>query len=302
MRICSLLPSATEVVAGLGLLDELVAISHECDYPPAVRAKPVIIQSAVRPEESSSADIDQQVRAALNGAGALYRVNEILLRQINPTLIITQDLCSVCAVTPEELQRALSEIPGDPQILCLNASRLEDVFRDIEMIGAVTGRREAAGDWILELKARIKRVRTSVAAAPPRPVVCLEWLDPLYSAGHWVPELVSLAGGVDLMARAGTESLEITWDNVRRAAPHVLILMPCGFRIARTLRELDRLTARPGWKDLPAVRNGEVYAVEGPAYFNRPGPRLVNGVELLARLFHPSCFGRALPEGAQRIP
>ncbi len=301
MRICSLLPGATEVVAGLGLTDELVAISHECDYPPEIRTKPVIIQSAVDPEESSSADIDQQVRAALSGAGPLYRINEILLRQINPTLIITQDLCGVCAVTPKELHRALSEIPGDPHILSLNASSLEDVFRDIEMIGTATDRREAAAGWILELKARIEKVRTGIAAAPPRPVVCLEWLDPLFSAGHWVPELVSLAGGVDLVARAGTESREITWDNVRRAAPHVLILMPCGFRITRTLRELDRLTSRPGWKDLPAVRNGEVYAVEGPAYFNRPGPRLVNGLELLARLFHPSRFGMAFPEGAQRI-
>ena len=301
MRICSLLPGATEVVAGLGLIDELVAISHECDYPAEVRTKPVIIQCAVDPEKSSSADIDQQVRAALNGAGSLYRLNEILLHQINPTLILTQDLCGVCAVTPKELQRTLSAMPGDPQILCLNASSLEDVLRDIEMIGAATGRREAAAGWILELKARIEKVRTNVAMAPPRPVVCLEWLDPLYSAGHWVPELVTLAGGVDLIARAGTESIEITWDNVQRTAPHVLILMPCGFGIARTLRELDRLTSRPGWKKLPAVRNGEVYAVEGPAYFNRPGPRLVNGLELLARLFHPSRFGMAFPEGAQRI-
>ena len=144
MRICSLLPGATEVVAGLGLTDELVAISHECDYPPEIRTKPVIIQSAVDPEESSSADIDQQVRAALNGAGPLYRINEILLRQINPTLIITQDLCGVCAVTPKELQRALSEIPGDPHILSLNASSLDDVFQDIEMIGTATGRRGEA--------------------------------------------------------------------------------------------------------------------------------------------------------------
>src|SRR5438067_8908356 len=223
MRICSLLPGATEIVAGLGLMDELVAISHECDYPAEIRIKPVIIQCAVDPEKSSSADIDQQVRAALNGAGSLYRLNEILLRQINPTLILTQDLCGVCAVTPKELQRTLSAIPGDPQILCLNASRLEDVFRDIQMIGAATGRWDAAAGWILELNARIDRVRTAVAMARPRPVVCLEWLDPLYSAGHWVPELVTLAGGVDLIARAGIESINLTSDNVRRAAPHVLI-------------------------------------------------------------------------------
>jgi iron complex transport system substrate-binding protein len=302
MKICSLLPSATEVVAGLGLADDLVAISHECDYPPEIRTKPVVIQSAVNPEETSSAEIDRQVRAALNGTGALYWINEVLLRQLNPTLILTQDLCDVCAVSPTEVHRALAGIATPPRVLSLNPSCLEDVFRDIETIGAATGRREAAARWIGELRDRVEKVRVGVTGAAPRRVVCLEWLEPLYSAGHWVPELVGLAGGEDLLGRAGAKSAEITWEQVRNAAPHVLILMPCGFRIERTLREFDRVTSRPGWKKLPAVRDGEVYVVDGPAYFNRPGPRLVNGLELLAQLFHPIRFGTTLPAGAQRIP
>ena len=288
-------------MAGLGLTDDLVAISHECDYPPEIRTKPVVIQSAVIPEETSSAGIDRQVRAMLNGQGALYRINEVLLRQLNPTLIITQDLCDVCAVSPAEVHRALAGIANTPRILSLNPSSLEDVFRDIEMIGAATGRREAANRWISELRARVEKVRVSVAGAAPRRIVCLEWLEPLYSAGHWVPELVALAGGEDVLGRAGAKSAEIAWEQVRGASPHILILMPCGFRIARTLREIDQLTSRPGWKDVPAVRNGDVYVVEGAAYFNRPGPRLVNGLELLAQLFHPDRFGMALPAGAQRI-
>jgi iron complex transport system substrate-binding protein len=300
MRICSLLPGATEIVAGLGLADQLVAISHECDFPAEICAKPVVIQSRIDPEETTSSGIDEQVRTALNSGRSLYRINEVVLRQVNPTLIITQDLCDVCAVTPAEVRRALAGGPS-ARILSLNPSGLEDVFRDIELIGVATGCREAAVRWIDHLRARIDMVRRTVAETAPRQVVCLEWLDPLYSAGHWVPELVSLAGGQEVLAQPGAPSAHLTWEQVRDAGPEVLVLMPCGFRIERTLKELDRLTLRPGWKDLPAVRNGEAYIVEGPAYFNRPGPRLISGLELLARLFHPDRYGPALPEGAHRV-
>ncbi len=301
MRICSLLPGATEVVAALGLADDLVAVSHECDYPPAVRAKPVVIRSEVEPERTSSRDIDRQVRTALKAGTGLYRIDEDLLRRADPDLIITQDLCEVCAVTPTEVRRALAGLGRTPRMLSLNPSSLEDVLRDIRAIGSAIGREAYARRWVEELKGRLDAVRAALADDHRRRVACLEWLDPIYSAGHWVPQLVTWAGGLDLLAQAGAKSAVVPWDRVRDNAPDVLILMPCGFSIARTLSELDRLTSRPGWGELPAVRSGEVYAVEGPAYFNRPGPRLVDGVEILAALFHPHRFGNRVPEGALRV-
>ena len=301
MRICSLLPGATEVVAGLGLADDLVAISHECDYPPEIRNKPVVIQSLVNPEETSSLGIDQQVGSALRQGSGLYRINVDLLREAHPTLIITQDLCEVCAVTPTEVHRALAGLPHLPQILSLNPTGIYDVFHDIEMIGLAIGRQEAARRWVGELTQRLEKVKARVAAEPRRSVGCIEWLEPLYRAGHWVPELVSLAGGTDVLAGPEAKSVVVAWELVQAAAPDVLILMPCGFSIDRTLKEIDRLTSRPGWKNLPAVMNSEVYVVDGPAYFNRPGPRLLDGLELLARLLHPTCFDGPLPAGAHRL-
>ena len=301
MRICSLLPGATEVVAALGLADDLVAISHECDYPPEIRAKPVVIRSEVKPERTSSLEIDRQVRAALKTGTSLYRIDEALLRRADPDLLITQDLCDVCAVTPTEVQRALTGLGQTPRMLSLNPSSLDDVFRDIRTIGLATGRDAQAHRWVEELKGRVEAVRTALANETRRRVACIEWLDPIYSAGHWVPELVHLAGGMDLLAPAGAKSAVVPWDRVRDNAPDVLVLMPCGFSIARTISELDRLTCRPGWAELPAVQSGEVYAVEGPAYFNRPGPRLVEGLEILASLFHPHRFGNRIPAGSSRI-
>ncbi len=300
MRICSLLPGATEVVATLGLADDLVAISHECDYPPEIRQKPVIIRSAVDPKQTSSPNIDRQVREALREGQGLYRIDEALLRRLDPDLILTQSLCDVCAVTPTEVKRVLAGLARRPQMISLDATDLQGVFRDIEAIGVATGR-DAKARWLVEaLTGRLAKVRALVEGETPRRVACIEWLDPLYCAGHWVPEMVTLAGGADLLATAGAPSTQISWEQVRGAHPDVLVLMPCGFSIDRTLSELDRLTSRPGWNDVPAVQDGSVYAVEGPAYFNRSGPRLVDGVELLAALFFPHRFGNRIPEGARR--
>ena len=300
MRICSLLPGATEVVAALGLADDLVAISHECDYPPEIRQKPVIIRSIVDPKQTSSPNIDRQVREALREGQGLYRIDEALLRRLDPDLILTQSLCDVCAVTPTEVKRVLADLARRPQMISLDATDLQGVFRDIEAIGVATGR-DAKARWLVEaLTGRLAKVRALVEGETPRRVACIEWLDPLYCAGHWVPEMVTLAGGADLLATAGAPSTQISWEQVRGAHPDVLVLMPCGFSIDRTLSELDRLTSRPGWNDVPAVQDGSVYAVEGPAYFNRSGPRLVDGVELLAALFFPHRFGNRIPEGARR--
>lgn len=301
MRICSLLPGATEVVAALGLADDLVAISHECDYPPKIRPKPVVIKSAVDPQRTSSPAIDRQVREAMQNGDGLYRIDESLLNSVSPDLIITQSLCDVCAVTPTEVQRALAGLKRKPRILSLDPTDLESVFRDIAAIGSATGTDARAHRLVQGLRDRIARVQALVQEEFRRRAACLEWLEPLYCAGHWVPEMVHLAGGIDLLATAGAPSVRIAWEHVVAAKPDVLVLMPCGFSIDRTLSELDLLTSRPGWNDLPAVRNQEVYAVEGAAYFNRSGPRLVDGVELLAALFHPHRFGKRLLAGAHRI-
>lgn len=301
MRICSLLPAATEIVATLGLADDLVAISHECDYPPDIRRKPVVIRSAVEVGGTSSRAIDLQVRAALKAGTGLYRIDAVLLRQANPDLIITQTLCDVCAVTPTEVQQALAGLGRSTRVLSLNPISLEDVFRDIETIGQATGQEERASRWVAELRDRVERIRTLVGHEPRPRVACIEWLDPIYSAGHWVPELVHLAGGTELLATAGMKSAPLPWEQVRDSAPEVLIFMPCGFSIDRTLTEITLMTSRPGWTDLPAVRSGAVYVVDGSAYFNRPGPRLVEGVELLAALLHPPLFGHRLPAGACRL-
>lgn len=301
MRICSLLPGATEVVAALGLSDDLVAISHECDYPPEIRPKPVIIKSAVDPQRTNSPAIDRQVREAMRNGDGLYRIDESLLNSVRPDLIITQSLCDVCAVTPTEVQRAIAGLKRKPRILSLDPTDLESVLRDIEAIGSATDSDAQARRLVQGLRDRMARVQALVQEEPRRRATCIEWLEPLYCAGHWVPEMVSLAGGVDLLATAGTPSARIIWEQVVEATPDVLVLMPCGFSIDRTRSELDLLTSRPGWNDLPAVRNKEVYAVEGAAYFNRSGPRLVDGVELLAALFHPHRFGQRFPGGARRI-
>jgi len=299
MRICSLLPSATEIVAGLGLADELVAISHECDHPPNIGTKPVVVRSVIETDRPSR-EIDAQVRASVAERRGLYRLDDALLRTLDPTLVITQDLCDVCAVTPTEVQRAMAGLTPAPRLLSLNSSRLDDVFEDIGRIGSATHREERATQWVKALKSRVQQICRTVAGAPVRRVACLEWLDPLYSAGHWVPELVALAGGEDLLGKPGEKSSVVSWEQVRATAPEVIVLMPCGLSVERTLLELDRLTSRSGWAALPAVMQEEVYAVDGPAYFNRPGPRLVDGLELLAALFHPRLFP-SRPPGARRI-
>jgi iron complex transport system substrate-binding protein len=261
----------------------------------------VIIRSAVDPRKTSSPAIDRQVRDALKNGSGLYRIDEALLRRLDPDLIITQSLCEACAVTPSEVQRALAGLRRTPQLLSLNPTSLEDVYHAIEGIGKATGQETQAHRMVDALRSRVAKVQAQVQGERPRRVACLEWLEPLYCAGHWVPEMVRWAGGVDLLGEAGIPSTVVSWERVVGCRPDVLVLMPCGFSLDRTATELDLLTARPGWKDLPAVQAGAVYAVEGPAYFNRSGPRLVDGVELLAALFHPHRFGHRLPDGARRI-
>lgn len=302
MRICSLLPGATEVVAALGRARHLVGISHECDYPPEIRTKPVLVRATVDPERLSSAEIDRRVRAGLKDGASLYELDEILFGRVRPSLIITQDLCHACAVTPAQLKRAIHALPSPPRVLSLSPSTLDDVLADIERIGDAIGRADEASVLAEQLRSRLEAVLLRVAHAETRPrVACLEWLDPLYAAGHWVPEMVACAGGVDALGTLGSPSVQVTWEQVQTAQPDALIVMPCGFSIARSMRELECLTTKPGWGDLPAVRHGDVFVVEAPAYFNRPGPRLIDGVEILAACLFPSLVPEIRAEAVQRL-
>ena len=301
MRICSLLPGATEVVAMLGRTRHLVGISHECDYPPEIKHKPVLVRAAIH-TSGSSRTIDRQVREKVRSRQALYELDEILLPRVRPQLVIAQETCDVCAITPAQLHRALQVLPSPPRVLSLNPSTLDDVLADIQRIGDAIARAQEAAALTDSLRERLQHVLLQVAQAGTHPrVACLEWLDPLYAAGHWVPEMVAYAGGVDVLGTAGAPAKKITWKKVCAARPDVLILMPCGFSISRTRQELNLLTTRTGWKKLPAVRNGAVFLVDAAAYFNRPGPRLIDGVEALAACFHPALRPAVDPDVAQRL-
>jgi iron complex transport system substrate-binding protein len=289
MRICSLLPSATEVIALLGLSDELVGISHECDYPPSVRSVPIMVEPMIPPHGLASADIDQQVRQLVTSGQRLYRLKDHLLRQARPDLVLSQDLCHVCAVTPDQLQDALCSLPHQPTVLTLNPSTVHDVIDDVVRIGNAAGRSAEGHRLAAHLRERLEAVRARVQNISRRPrVVCIEWLSPLYVAGHWVPEMVQLAGGQDVLAQPGSPSRVVTWDEVLAAAPDVLILMPCGFSVERTQTELFKLMQQPDhWRLSPALAE-HTYLVDASSYFSRPGPRLIDGIELLAAILHPS--------------
>jgi iron complex transport system substrate-binding protein len=289
MRICSLLPSATEVIASLGLSDELVGISHECDYPPSVRSVPVMVEPMIPPHGLASADIDRQVTRLVTSGQRLYRLKDHLLRQAQPDLILSQNLCHVCAVTPDQLHDALSSMPRQPTILTLNPSTVHDVIDDVVRIGDAVNRSAEGHRLARHLRDRLEAVHARVQGISHRPrVVCIEWLSPLYVSGHWVPEMVQLAGGQDVLVQPGSPSRVVTWDELLAAAPDILIVMPCGFSVKRTHTELFLMLQQPDqWRLSPALAE-HTYLVDASAYFSRPGPRLIDGIELLAAILHPS--------------
>ncbi|MGH7381292.1 MAG: cobalamin-binding protein [Candidatus Methylomirabilales bacterium] len=299
MRIVSLLPSATEIVYLLGLGDHLTGVSHECDYPRAALGKRKIIAPAFESSGLSSQEIDGSVRAFLGRGEGIYRIDLEALKAADPDLIVTQELCDVCAAPTQDVLEAATHLSRKPEILSLNPQRLGDVLQDVERVGEATGRFREATQAVASLTERIDRVEKRAANAKTRPpVACLEWLDPIMASGHWVPEMVALAGGREPLGKAGEPSERVQWERVLSCAPEILILMPCGFSVDRTLDEIHLLTNRPGWEGLPAVRQGKVFAVNGHAYFSRSGPRLVDGTEILAHLVHPELFRDPIPAGA----
>ena len=283
MNICSLLPGATEIVATLGLADHLVGISHECDFPAAIRHVPVMVESTVGNGSAGSAAIDRQVKNLVSSGQRLYRLNEQAFLSAHPTVILTQDLCHVCAVTPDQLHRVLQSLPAAPQILTLNPTSLGDVVNDVERIGAVLGEEAKGHAFAQWLHQRIAAVRKNSLTTKQRPkVLCLEWLDPFYIGGHWIPEMITLAGGQDVLGQAQQPSREISWDDVHAATPDIVVLMPCGFSVERTIAELRALCAKHMEWSQAMTQWPNTYVVDAGSYFSRPGPRLVDGLELLA--------------------
>ena len=282
MRICSLVPGATEVIALLGFADALVGISHECDYPAAIRHVPVMVHPVIDSETAHSAEIDEQVKALASTGQPLYRVDERALANAMPDLIVTQDVCHVCAITPNELERALRVLAHKPQLLTLAPQSLSDVIEDVARIGTALGVAARGQDLARSLENRIAAVRTRTPGRSRPRVVCLEWLTPLYIGGHWVPDMVETAGGEDVLGRSGEPSRQVTMEDIYAAAPDIIILMPCGFSPSRTVCELTALCQTDTASARLLMSAAKIYAVDAASYFSRPGPRLVDGVELMA--------------------
>ena len=303
MRVCSLLPGATEIAFALGLGDDVVGVTHECDYPPEARQKPVVVHGLINSNRMTSLEIDRWVGERLGSNQGLYLLDEERLREAAPDVILTQGLCDVCAIDYNEVVAASETLAKKPKIVSLTPNCLTDVLDDVARVGEATGQRHIAERVVEDLEQRISSVREQAATSSARPrVACLEWFDPIYFAGHWVPEMIELAGGHDVLGRKGEPSAKIAWAKVVEHAPDVIVLMPCGYDVQRTLNEAGVLQGLEGWRELPAVKAGKVYAVNGHAFFSRPGPRLVDGLEILAHIIHPQIFPtQPPPDVLQRI-
>ena len=290
-RVVSLIASATEIVCALGCEQMLVGRSHECDYPPSVRHLPVCTEPLIDPSRPS-AEIDRQVKAVLRQALSVYRVHTGVLQTLQPDVIITQAQCEVCAVSLKDVERSLADwVASRPHLVSLEPNALADVWGDIHHVAAALGVPERGAALVTQLQERIATVAERARGLPTRPTVaCLEWIDPLMAAGNWVPELVALAGGTNLFGEAGRHSPWMTWPELVASDPDLIVVLPCGFDIARSRQEVPALTQRPAWRTLRAVQAGRVYLTDGNQYFNRPGPRLVESLELLAELLHPMTF------------
>lgn len=296
MKIWSLLPSATEILFALGLGEQVTGVTHECDFPPEAEGKPRVTISYID-SSLSSTEIDQQVTRHFAEGKQLYGIDQERLRSDPPDVIVTQDLCPVCAVSPSDFARHVSEAGCSPRIVTLNPNTLEDVLASVRQVGEATGRESQARELVDSLRARLDSVRGVTADRPKRRVLCVEWLEPPMPGGHWVPEMVAIAGGYGGPIEPGKPSWKVPWPEMRAEAAEVIVLMPCGFGPERAAREAEGVWRLDGWADLPAVRSGEVYCADGSAHFSRPGPRLVDGTEILARIVQPEAWTQEVAPG-----
>ncbi len=302
-RIVSLLPSATEIVYALGLGERLVGVTHECDFPPAARDKPRLTASAL-PPSVSSAEIDRHVRKSVHEGSSLYSLDSEMLERLAPDLIVTQELCAVCAVSYQIVARAARRLRGDPRIVSLEPSSLEDVFANVAFVGELTGCAQGAQAVVASLRGRAAALARHVAGRPPRPrALVLEWTDPPMSGGHWTPGLVELAGGEPLLANPGANSRVIEWSAIAQADPDIVLVAPCGYDLAAALAAAEELDKLALWRELRAVREGRAWALDGNAYVNRPGPRLVDSAELFASALFDAPYGAAVsdPQAMARL-
>ena len=303
MRVCSLLPSATEMLFAMGAGEDVAGVTFECDYPAEARERPQVVSSHM-PEGLAPAEIDALVRMTGGEGKSLYFADFDLLERLEPELIVLQDLCHVCAIDSPTLARDLSRLPSRPRVISLNASSLEGIFCEIELLGEATGYAERARRLAAGLRERVERVRRSVAPTTVRPrVLCLEWLDPLFQGGHWVPEMVEIAGGEAVLATPEEKSVRVSWEQVAASQPEIVVVMPCGYHLKETVAQFREMETKfpAEWSELPAVREGQVYAVDGSGYFSRPGPRVVAGLEILQAIVSGNGWERLPPESVTRL-
>jgi iron complex transport system substrate-binding protein len=302
VRIVSLLPASTEILYAIGAGDSVVGVTHECDFPADAATKPKLIRPRVDPS-APPAELDRQVRELVERGESIYAVDADLLASLAPDLIVTQDLCHVCAASPEDLASALSRLPREraPRVLTFTPRTLADVWTGIREIGEAVGRASQAQALASTLAQNVAAIESAMAGVATRPrVLCLEWFDPPYCGGHWVPEMVRLAGGTDLFGRAGEPSFPIAWEQILESRPELIVLMSCGYDLGRNVEVWKKARQPAGWNALPAVQNGRVYAVDANAYFSWSGPRLAEGVALLAGLLHPEIAAPARGLESQR--
>ena len=302
MRIISFLPTATEILLALGAGDRIVGISHENLEIERVAHLPVVSGLIYDESKLTGAEVDRLVSETYAQGGSIYRIDEDRVRQLRPDLLITQEVCDVCAITPNDFQKMLMRLDPVPEVLSLNAHTLEEAQQDVRRVAELIGWPGAGEKLVAEWRQRTEAIAARSRTTERRPrVFCLEWPEPLYNSGHWAPEMVAVAGGEEVLGRAGEYSTRIAWEQLRAADPEMIIAMICGFSRERACRELEALRRYPGYEELQAVRNGQVWVVDGPRHFSQAGPGLLEGMEILARILHPELFGAPTPEQAIRF-
>ncbi|MGI8668831.1 MAG: cobalamin-binding protein [Aridibacter sp.] len=305
LRIASLLPSSTEIVCALGLEKNLVGITHECDFPASIKNLPHLTASRISHETMSSKEIDHAVRSQLDGHGSIYDLDVELLQELNPDLILTQELCDVCAVSYKTVQKAAKMYVADAKVVSLEPNTIGDIFENIKTVAELCGVSEKGNEVVKDLQKRLDIIENQTSQIENRKspkVFMLEWLEPPFSPGHWVPEQVEIAGGVCLMGKKGEKSITTTYEEIFESKPDVMVLIPCGYYTEDILRQIENTFFPENWREIPAIQNGEVWALDATSYFSRPAPRVVDGAEILAKIFHSEIFGEPTKKEAVRVP
>jgi iron complex transport system substrate-binding protein len=302
VKIVSLLPSATEIVYALGLGESLEGVTFECDHPADARTKPVVSDTALPQDRPlTPGEVDRHVREFMDGGEPIYVLDKDLIRRIQPDLILAQDLCRVCAVPSGDVQEALDDLGCSADVISLDPNTVEDILDGIEVVGRATGTGERAAELTARLRERVEAVRRRAAGLPTIQTLALEWSDPPFAGGHWVPGMVQAAGGSNLLSEPGKPSPRVTWDQIAGAAPEVIVFMPCGYYLQEAEEEAASLYGHPAFAETPAARGGDVFAVDATSYFSRPGPRIVDGLEILAWAIHPEAFPQPAADRIARV-